>query len=65
MPGPAQVVFTFLLHGGLSDPPAITSTYTSPNRVTVMAEKRELVVIADPLLQNMGKQKTPKKKPSQ
>jgi len=64
MPGALQVVFVFLLQGGLTDPPAITSTYTSPNRVTVIAEKRELVIIADPPLQNMGKQKTPKKKPS-
>ena len=62
MPGAAHIVFAFVLQKGLTDPPAITSVFTSPNRVMVVAEKRELVIIADPPLENMGKQKkTPKK----
>ncbi len=60
-PGPAQLVFAFVLQKGLTDPPAITSIFTSPNRVVVVAEKRDLVIIADPALENMGKQTTPKK----
>ena len=61
MPTTVQVVFAFVLQRGLSDPPAITSTFTPPNRVVVIAEKRDLVSIADPPLENMGKQP---KKPS-
>ncbi|MEO8127333.1 MAG: TonB family protein [Bryobacteraceae bacterium] len=60
-PGPAQIIFAFVLQKGLTDPPAITSIFTSPNRVVVVAERRDLVIIADPPLENMGKQKTPKK----
>lgn len=59
--GATQIVFVFVLQKGLTDPPAITSTFTSPNRVVVVAERRDLVIIADPPLENMGKQKTPKK----
>jgi TonB family protein len=60
-PGPAQIVFAFVLQKGLTDPPAMTSIFTSPNRVVIFAERRNLVIIADPPLENMGKQKTPKK----
>lgn len=61
MPGTVQVVFAFVLKRGLTDPPATTSIFTSPNRVVVFAERRDLVIIADPPLENMGKQKKPKK----
>lgn len=60
-PGSAQIVFAFVLQKGLTDPPTITSIFTSPNRVVIVAERRDLVIIADPPLENMGKQKTPKK----
>lgn len=60
MPGTTHVVFAFVLQKGLTDPPAITSVFTSPNRVVVLAERRDLVIIADPPLENMGKQKRPK-----
>ena len=59
--GSAQIVFEFVLQKGLTDPPAVTSIFTPPNRVVVFAERRDLVIIADPALENMGKQKKPKK----
>ncbi|WP_031495421.1 energy transducer TonB [Bryobacter aggregatus] len=62
MPGTVQVVFAFILQKGLTDPPAMTSIFTSPNRVVVFAERRDLVIIADPPLENMGKQKKPKRR---
>lgn len=61
MPATVRVVFAFVLQRGLSDPPAISSTFTSPSRVVVIAERRDLVIIADPPLENMGKQKAPQK----
>lgn len=60
VPGPVRLVFAFVLQRGLTDPPAVTSTFTPPNRVVVIAEKRDLVIIADPQVENMGKQ--PKKR---
>lgn len=61
MPGTIRLVFAFVSQRGQTDPPAVAGIFTPPNRVVVIAEKRDLVIIADPPLENMGKQKAPKK----
>ena len=59
------VVFAFVLERGLADPPAITATFKTPNRVEVVAERRDVVIIADPPVENVEKQKKRQKRGDQ
>jgi len=44
----ALLVFAFVLQRHLGDPPIVTATFKAPNRVEVVTERREIVILADP-----------------
>jgi len=56
-PAKWKVTFAFLLKPDLGDPPAVTSIFRPPDRVEVFAEKREVVTIADPPVEDVKKGK--------
>ncbi len=56
----ARIVFAFILQGGLADPPAVASIFKPPNRLEVFAMKRDVIVISDPPVEEIKKQKKPR-----
>lgn len=55
-----SVVFAFVLQRGLADPPTVAATFKAPNRVEVVAERRDVVIIADPPVEDVVRKRNEK-----
>lgn len=57
-----HLTFAFMVRPALGDPPAIQSVFKAPDRIEIFGEKREIVTISDPLVEDVEKTRKKKRK---